>query len=189
MTSRQTKTASSLKIDPHAELPGFNVIRCWKFGSLSTPWRLLGTIRKLKPDVVWFNLVFSSFATPENPFAAFAGLVRPPWSALPAFTRTLLCTTSSNTWTLRPRASGASVFTAWEPTLRRAHCSAPTQFLCCFPAIAKRWLRSIQRIMSCLARTEHLPRHPRRRTSANAAIPINAYSLSATGAPTSGLRR
>jgi len=66
-----------LKIDPKAELPGFNVIRCWRFGSVSTPWRLLNAIRKLKPDVVWFNLVFSSFATPENPFAAFAGLSIP----------------------------------------------------------------------------------------------------------------
>jgi glycosyltransferase involved in cell wall biosynthesis len=53
------------------------VIRCWKFGSLSTPVRLLNTIRKIKPDVVWFNLVFSSFATPENPVAAFAGLSTP----------------------------------------------------------------------------------------------------------------
>lgn len=60
-----------------SELPGFNVVRCWKFGSLSTPVRLLQTIRKLKPDVVWYNLVFSSFATPENPFAAFAGLTTP----------------------------------------------------------------------------------------------------------------
>src|SRR6201997_4388835 len=66
-----------LKVDPKAELPGFNVIRCWRFGSLSTPWRLLSQIRKLKPDVVWFNLVFSSFATPESPFAAFAGLSAP----------------------------------------------------------------------------------------------------------------
>lgn len=66
-----------LKVDPRAELPGFNVIRCWKFGSLSTPLRLLNVIRKLRPDVVWFNLVFSSFATPENPFAAFAGLSAP----------------------------------------------------------------------------------------------------------------
>jgi glycosyltransferase involved in cell wall biosynthesis len=39
--------------------------------------RLLKTIRKLKPDVVWYNLVFSSFATPENPVAAFAGLSAP----------------------------------------------------------------------------------------------------------------
>ena len=63
-----------LQVGQQAELPGFNVIRCWKFGSLSTPVRLLNTIRKLKPDVVWYNLVFSSFATPDKPFAAFAGL-------------------------------------------------------------------------------------------------------------------
>ncbi|HUN85364.1 MAG TPA: glycosyltransferase [Terracidiphilus sp.] len=66
-----------LKIDPRSELPGFDVIRCWKFGSLSNPLRLLTTIRRLKPDVVWYNLVFSSFATPENPLAAFAGLSAP----------------------------------------------------------------------------------------------------------------
>lgn len=66
-----------LEVDAKGELPGFNVIRCWRFGSMSTPWRLLSTIRRLKPDVVWFNLVFSSFATPENPFAAFAGLSAP----------------------------------------------------------------------------------------------------------------
>lgn len=59
------------------ELPGFQVVRCWKFGSLSTPMRLLNTIRRLKPDVVWFNLVFSSFGEPANPFAAFAGLSAP----------------------------------------------------------------------------------------------------------------
>jgi glycosyltransferase involved in cell wall biosynthesis len=65
------------------ELPGFDVIRCWKFNSVSTPVRLLSTIRKLKPDVVWFNLVFSSFGTPEYPLAAFAGL------STPALTRSL----------------------------------------------------------------------------------------------------
>jgi glycosyltransferase involved in cell wall biosynthesis len=59
------------------ELPGFRVIRCWKFGSLKNPARLLRAIRKVDPDVVWFNLVFSSFATPENPCAAFAGLSVP----------------------------------------------------------------------------------------------------------------
>ncbi|MGA2537483.1 MAG: glycosyltransferase [Terracidiphilus sp.] len=68
---------NSLKADELKELPGFNVIRCWKFGSVATPVRLLKTIRQLKPDVVWFNLVFSSFATPENPVAAFAGLSAP----------------------------------------------------------------------------------------------------------------
>ncbi len=66
-----------LKIRQGSELPGFSVIRCWKFGSLANPVRLLNTIRRLKPDVVWYNLVFSSFATPENPIAAFAGLSAP----------------------------------------------------------------------------------------------------------------
>lgn len=66
-----------LKIDESRELDGFNVIRCWKFGSLANPVRLLKIVRKIRPDVVWFNLVFSSFATPEKPFAAFAGLSAP----------------------------------------------------------------------------------------------------------------
>src|ERR1700712_3512018 len=60
-----------------AELASMNVIRCWKFGSVTTPVRLVNTIRQLKPDVVWFNLVFSSFGTPDSPFAAFAGLSAP----------------------------------------------------------------------------------------------------------------
>ena len=71
------KNGNSLKADQQPELPGFNVIRCWKFGSLATPVRLLNTIRRLQPDVVWYNLVFSSFATPENPVIAFAGLCTP----------------------------------------------------------------------------------------------------------------
>ncbi|MGA2887811.1 MAG: glycosyltransferase [Terracidiphilus sp.] len=71
------ENGNSLKAHEQSELPGFNVIRCWRFGSVSTPVRLLHTIRQLKPDVVWYNLVFSSFATPENPFAAFAGLSAP----------------------------------------------------------------------------------------------------------------
>jgi glycosyltransferase involved in cell wall biosynthesis len=72
---------SRLKVRQRQELPDLKVIRCWKFGSLSTPVRLLNTIRRLKPDVVWFNLVFSSFGSPANPFAAFAGL------SVPALTR------------------------------------------------------------------------------------------------------
>jgi glycosyltransferase involved in cell wall biosynthesis len=67
----------SLNAPQQAELPGFNVIRCWKFGHLSNPVRLVKVVRELKPDVVWFNLVFSSFATPEKPIAAFAGLSAP----------------------------------------------------------------------------------------------------------------
>ncbi len=67
------------------ELPGFNVIRCWKFGSRKTPLRLLDTIRRLNPDVVWFNLVFSTFATPEKPATAFVGLATPALVRLAGF--------------------------------------------------------------------------------------------------------
>jgi len=77
------ENGNSLKAHEQEELPGFDVIRCWKFNSLATPARLLNTIRELKPDVVWFNLVFSSFATPDYPVAAFAGL------CVPALTRAL----------------------------------------------------------------------------------------------------
>jgi glycosyltransferase involved in cell wall biosynthesis len=81
------ENGKSLNAQQQAELPGFDVIRCWKFNSLGTPVRLLNTIRKLKPDVVWFNLVFSSFGTPDYPLAAFAGL------SVPALTRALGCYT------------------------------------------------------------------------------------------------
>src|SRR5579872_1049177 len=76
-----TPDVRKIHFEQSQEIPGFHVIRCWKFGSLATPVRLLQTIHRLKPDVVWFNLVFSSFGTPENPFAAFAGL------SVPALTR------------------------------------------------------------------------------------------------------
>jgi glycosyltransferase involved in cell wall biosynthesis len=81
------QNGNPIKASEQAELPGFDVIRCWKFNSLGTPARLLNTIRKIKPDVVWFNLVFSSFATPDYPVAAFAGL------CVPALTRALGCYT------------------------------------------------------------------------------------------------
>jgi glycosyltransferase involved in cell wall biosynthesis len=77
------ENGKSLNAPQQPELPGFEVIRCWKYNSLGTPVRLLNTIRKLNPDVVWFNLVFSSFATPDYPVAAFAGL------SAPALTRAL----------------------------------------------------------------------------------------------------
>ncbi len=60
---------------PQPELPEFDVVRCWKFCSLSTPWRLLKTVREIKPDVVWFNVVFSTFG--DRPVPAFFGLCIP----------------------------------------------------------------------------------------------------------------
>jgi len=64
-------------ISSQEELPGFNVMRVWKFNAADNPVRLLKAIRKIDPDVVWFNLVFSTFGTQKNPAAAFIGLCSP----------------------------------------------------------------------------------------------------------------
>src|SRR3954464_3047414 len=61
--------------DGEQELEGYSVERCWTFNALSNPVRLLKTIRDLKPDVVWFNLLFSTFG--EKPVPAFLGLTIP----------------------------------------------------------------------------------------------------------------
>jgi len=66
---------------PEPELPQFDVERCWQMNRLSNHRRVLKAIRQCRPDVVWFNLVFSSFGNKEHPLAAFSGLT------LPAFTR------------------------------------------------------------------------------------------------------
>ena len=41
---------------PAEELPGFTVVRCWGFGKHGNVASLLRAIRKVKPDVAWFNL-------------------------------------------------------------------------------------------------------------------------------------
>jgi glycosyltransferase involved in cell wall biosynthesis len=60
---------------PDAELPGYNVTRCWAFDSLRNPFRVLRAIAKCRPDVVWFNLGFASFGS--SPVPAFVGLAIP----------------------------------------------------------------------------------------------------------------
>jgi glycosyltransferase involved in cell wall biosynthesis len=57
------------------ELDGYSVLRCWSFDDPMSVVRLIRTIRKLKPDVVWFNLLFSTFG--RKPLVAFAGLLTP----------------------------------------------------------------------------------------------------------------
>jgi glycosyltransferase involved in cell wall biosynthesis len=60
---------------PEPELEEYDVQRVWRFDSLSNPVRLTKALRECKPDVVWFNLLFSTFG--NNPLAAFAGLTVP----------------------------------------------------------------------------------------------------------------
>jgi glycosyltransferase involved in cell wall biosynthesis len=65
---------------PYEELPDYDVVRCWRFDSLFNPARLLKVIYDVRPDVVWFNLLFSTFG--NHPVAAFAGLSQPALSRL-----------------------------------------------------------------------------------------------------------
>jgi glycosyltransferase involved in cell wall biosynthesis len=67
------------------ELEGFEVQRVWSFNNSGNPLRLLKAIRELKPDVAWFNLLFSTFG--GKPIPAFAGLT------IPALTRLTGCYT------------------------------------------------------------------------------------------------
>ncbi len=67
------------EIDGNRELDGFRVERCWRFNSSLNTLRLLSAIRRHRPDVVWFNIGFSTFA--RSPIAAFLAL------ALPAMAR------------------------------------------------------------------------------------------------------
>src|SRR5579862_2300977 len=59
----------------HAEPVGFSVLRCWSFDHPASMFRLITTLQRLKPDVVWFNLLFSTFG--RNPLIAFGGLMTP----------------------------------------------------------------------------------------------------------------
>jgi glycosyltransferase involved in cell wall biosynthesis len=63
------------KISPQAELEGFAVQRCWSFDDPANVFHILRAIRKIRPDVVWFNLLFSTFG--RNPLNAFLGLLSP----------------------------------------------------------------------------------------------------------------
>jgi glycosyltransferase involved in cell wall biosynthesis len=60
---------------PVDELPGFRVSRCWGFGRPGSVVSLLRAIRKVKPDVAWFNLGFASFG--GRPLSAALGLMTP----------------------------------------------------------------------------------------------------------------
>src|SRR5215472_5137253 len=67
------------------ELPEFNVERSWAVDAPLNHHRLLKAIRKLDPDVVWFNLVFSSFGNRDHPLAAFSGLTLPVTTRLAGY--------------------------------------------------------------------------------------------------------
>jgi glycosyltransferase involved in cell wall biosynthesis len=68
------------EVDEGEELDGFDVIRCWRFDRMGNALNLWKAVRDIKPDVVWFNLLFSTFG--NSPMAAFSGLSVPVLSRL-----------------------------------------------------------------------------------------------------------
>ena len=65
------------------ELPGFAVRRCWRVGALNNAPRIMAALRQIRPDIVWFNLVYSTFGARAIP--AFAGLCTPALAKVAGF--------------------------------------------------------------------------------------------------------
>jgi glycosyltransferase involved in cell wall biosynthesis len=65
------------------EIGDFKVSRCWQFNSILNPVYLLSAIWKSRPDVVWFNIGFSTFA--RTPVAAFLAIFVPALARLSGY--------------------------------------------------------------------------------------------------------
>jgi glycosyltransferase involved in cell wall biosynthesis len=48
---------------------------CWQVGAWNNPWRIVQTVRQVKPDVVFFNIQFASFG--QGKVASALGLLTP----------------------------------------------------------------------------------------------------------------
>ncbi len=54
------------------------IVRCWEYNKISTIPTLYKKLKKIKPDLVWWNLIFTSFANKKVP--AFLSLFGPMMS-------------------------------------------------------------------------------------------------------------
>ena len=54
------------------ERPAHNVEirRCWRYNDVGNPARVLREVRALQPDVVWFNLCYSTFGDSRVPHSS-----------------------------------------------------------------------------------------------------------------------
>src|SRR5246127_1466558 len=59
----------------HVELEGFSVVRCWSFDDMGSVVRFVKVLHRVRADVVWFILLFSTFG--RKPLVAFSGLMTP----------------------------------------------------------------------------------------------------------------
>lgn len=75
--------------EPETSIPeGVEIVRCWKHGSLTNVLSIVRELRKIKPDIVWFNLQFSIFG--GGALSASLGLMTPLLSRLSGMTTVVL---------------------------------------------------------------------------------------------------
>lgn len=67
---------ADLHSSPGEELPGYNVIRCWRFNSISSFASLVRKLRRERTDVVWFNIGLSTMANKPGPAITASAI---PW--------------------------------------------------------------------------------------------------------------
>lgn len=60
---------------PRAESAPVTAVPCWRFGDPLNAWRILQAVRRIKPDVVLFNIQFASFG--DQKLVATLGLMTP----------------------------------------------------------------------------------------------------------------
>jgi glycosyltransferase involved in cell wall biosynthesis len=78
-----TVLADEIEGSASEEIHDFDVRRCWDFNRTPNAVKILNAVRDIKPDVVWFNLLFSTFG--NHPVAAFAGLTAPAMTRIAGF--------------------------------------------------------------------------------------------------------
>jgi glycosyltransferase involved in cell wall biosynthesis len=78
-----TVLADEIEGSASEEIHDFDVRRCWDFNRTPNAVKILNAVRDIKPDVVWFNLLFSTFG--NHPVAAFTGLTAPAMTRMAGF--------------------------------------------------------------------------------------------------------
>lgn len=67
---------ADLHSSPGEELPGYNVIRCWRFNTISSFASLARKLWRERTDAVWFNIGLSTMANKPGPAIAASAI---PW--------------------------------------------------------------------------------------------------------------
>jgi glycosyltransferase involved in cell wall biosynthesis len=89
-----------------SETGALQIIPAWRFGDWRNPLRLLKVVRQLKPDVVFFNIHFASFA--DGKFAAAMGLSTPALVKAAGFTTAILLHNIMETVNLKNAGFGSN---------------------------------------------------------------------------------